>query len=69
MALLLKRIIPMQNTIKAVLVAAALAAGASSAMAAPVQHQQSDPWVQPIHMDNSAAPAKQFFDELQRDGR
>jgi hypothetical protein len=59
----------MQNTIKAVLVVAALAAGASSAMAAPVRHQQqSDPWVQPIHMDNSAAPAKQFFDELQRDG-
>jgi hypothetical protein len=59
---------PMQNTIKAVLVVAALAAGASSAMAAPVRHQQNDPWVQPIHLDNNAVPAKQFFDELQRDG-
>lgn len=59
----------MQNTIKAVLVVAALAAGASSAMATPARYQQSDPWVQPIHMDNSAVPAKQFFDELERDGK
>jgi hypothetical protein len=56
----------MNTTIKALLVAASLAAGASSAMAAPVRHH-NDPWVQPIHQDN-AAPAKQFFEGMERDG-
>ena len=56
----------MNTTIKALLVAASLAAGASSAMAAPVRHHD-DPWVQPIHQNN-AAPAKQFFEGMERDG-
>jgi hypothetical protein len=61
----------MNATIKAALVLAALtAAGASPTMAAPYRHHPvQDPWVQSIHEDNSAAPAKQFFEQMQRDGQ
>jgi hypothetical protein len=64
----------MNTAIKAALIVAAVAAGASSAMAAPARHHSDrlvaahDPWVQPIHEDSAAVPAKQYFEEMQRDG-
>lgn len=58
----------MTNIIKAGLAALVLAAGISSATAAPRAHPNNDPWVQPIHLDDSAVPAQQYFQEMQRDG-
>jgi hypothetical protein len=57
-----------KNIIRGSLVAAALVAGLSSAMAAPRVHALQDPWVAPIHLDSSAVPAKQYFEEMQQDG-
>ncbi len=54
----------MSNIIKAGLVAIVLATGVSSAMAAP----QADRWFEFVHRDNNNVPAKQFFNETQRDG-
>jgi hypothetical protein len=60
----------MNDTLKIAIVLASLAVGASPTMAAPAHHHRapSDPWVEPIHLDNTAVPAKQFFEEMQRDG-
>ena len=61
----------MNDTVKIAIVVASLAVGAVPAMAAaPAHHHpaQKDPWVEPIHLDNAAAPAKQYFEEMQRDG-
>jgi hypothetical protein len=59
----------MNDTVKIAIVLASLAVGASPTIAAPAHHRApSDPWVEPIHLDNAAVPAKQFFEEMQRDG-
>lgn len=43
--------------------------GSSSLMAAPVHHYQGAR-VQPVYPENTAAlPAKQFFEQLQRNGQ
>lgn len=57
----------MNDTVKIAIVLASLAFGAAGANAAPVRHTQ-DPWVAPIHLDSSAVPAKQYFEEMQHDG-
>jgi hypothetical protein len=58
----------MKQGLKVAVVGLALALGAGGAIAAPVSHMvRKDPWVQPIHKDSSAVPAKQFFEESQRD--
>jgi hypothetical protein len=63
----------MSKTIKAALIAMAVLGSASSAYAATrhVEHRpiaKADQWVQPIHLDNPSVPAKQYFQEMQRDG-
>jgi hypothetical protein len=65
----------MNKATKAALAATALVIGSSSLMAAPVHRGPAAPvqpaqdhWVQPIHLESTAVPAKQFFEELQRDG-
>jgi len=58
----------MKNSIKVGLAVLVLAAGFSSAMAARRVQVTNDPWVQPLHLDSSAAPATQYFQEMQRDG-
>jgi hypothetical protein len=61
----------MNKTFRTSLVALALLGSASSAFAAPVPAKQrtvNDPWVQQIHLDSTAVPAAQFFQELQHDG-
>ena len=59
----------MSNLLKAFFAAALLAGGLSAtATAAPRRAHHTDPWVQQLHLDNEGAPAKQYFDEMQRDG-
>ena len=59
----------MKTAIKSGLVALALVAGFTAANAAPRTHvQRHDPWVQQLHLDNDAVGAKQYFEEMQRDG-
>jgi hypothetical protein len=57
----------MNDTVKIAIVIASLAVGATGATAAPTVRHAHDPWVSPIHLDSFAVPAKQFFDELERD--
>ena len=59
----------MNDTVKIAIVIASALIGSSGAMAAPVNRAINDPSVEPIHLDNSAVPAKQYFEEMQRDGQ
>jgi hypothetical protein len=59
----------MKNIIKLGLIAAVLAGGLSPAMAARRADTASDPWFSSLHLDNTAVPAKQYFEEMQRDGQ
>jgi hypothetical protein len=62
-----ERTTTMNNAIKAAIAATALMIGSSSLMAAPVRHYR-DAQVQPIYPQSKAdLPAKQFFEQLQRD--
>ena len=61
----------MSNKAKIAIVLASILVSSSAAMAAPAHHlhgTRSDPWVEPIHLDSPAVPAKQYFEEMQRDG-
>jgi hypothetical protein len=59
----------MSDTVKIAIVLASLALSfAAPSFAAPAHHIQ-DPWVQPIHHDSNAVPAKEYFQETERDGK
>jgi hypothetical protein len=61
----------MSNKVKIAIVLVSVLMGSSAVTAAPAHRfhgTHSDPWVEPIHLDNPAAPAKQYFEEMQRDG-
>ena len=58
----------MSNLVKAVFVAGILFAGASASSAATQVQAPHDRAFQSIHLDNPAVPAKQYFEEMQRDG-
>jgi hypothetical protein len=64
----LMRIIIMSMIVKAGLAALLLATGLSAAAAGAPRYPHDDPWVQQLHLDNDAVPAKQYFEEMQRDG-
>ena len=57
----------MNKAIKAAIAVTALMIGSSSLMAAPLRHHR-DVRVQPVQsVSIGALPAKQFFEQLQRD--
>jgi hypothetical protein len=58
----------MSNIVTTSLAAALLAAGLSLSATAAPRYIHDDPWVQQLHLDNDAVPAKQYFEEMQRDG-
>jgi hypothetical protein len=64
----------MSNKAKIAIVLTSILMSSSAVMAAPAHRvygtrsTPSDPWVEPIHLDSPAAPAKQYFEEMQRDG-
>ena len=60
----------MNKIAKAALVAVAVLSTASSAFAAPrraAHHPTNDPWFEELHL-NPSAPAKQYFEQMNRDG-
>jgi hypothetical protein len=59
----------MKTFIKAGIIAVTLATGLSSAMAAPRMHvEHNDPWFQQLHLESSAVPAQEYFQQMERDG-